>query len=219
MNIQPNLMNRNYSQPAFQAKFANDDETKEILNRFMYGKGGPEAVYCLIQNLDNMNSQDEISIDEKPNGGTFGALYTISNKRTGASVNFYRTLVSGPEYLDYAFLKYSDDEHGDLGTYNNPAKGLYECMTKNLGSLFEDTSLKPGAEFIKPSAKTLRNIDGMTWDYQKQCELKKDIGIINYKIRGLEKERDEKAKEKHTVDNKIHSTKFDYVANQLDMRA
>lgn len=210
MNIQPNYMNRNYNQPAFQARFAKDDETQKILKFFMNSEEGPESVYCLMKNLDNMNSQDEIAI-ERTNSDRYTDSYTISNRQTGASINMYATdMIFGLSYYD---------EHGQLDANNKPAKGLYECMTKNLGSLFEDTSLKPGAEFIKPSAKTLRNIDGMTWDYQKQCELKKDIGIINYKIRGLEKERDEKAKEKHTVDNKIHSTKVDYVANQLDMRA
>lgn len=210
MNIQPNYINHNYNQPAFQAKFANDEETQGILKRFINSEEGPESIYCLMQNLDSMNSQDEIAI-EKTNSDRYADSYTILNKQTGASVNMYAMdMILGLSYYD---------EHGQLNANNKPAKALYECMTKNLESLFEDTSLKSGAEFIKPSAKTLRNIDGMTWDYQKQCELKKNIGIINYKIRGLEKERKEMAQEKRTLDDKMQFQKATYVTNQLDMRA
>lgn len=124
MEIQFNYFNSNYTQPAFKAHFAKDDETKAILRRAYYSAEDPTWLYRTIKALDNLQSNDTISLKDTPN-----KTCVITNNRTGASVEFIK------ESSDFC------TPPGHFVGVGLPL-ALYSTITDKLHDLFETTTLK-----------------------------------------------------------------------------
>ena len=124
MKIQFNYLNNNYPQQTFKASFAKDDETKTILRRAYYSAEDPTMLYRTIKALDNLKTNDTLSLKDTPN-----KTCVITNTRTGNSVEFSK------ESADFCT---PPGQFVGVGL----SLALYATIADKLHDLFEITTLK-----------------------------------------------------------------------------
>ena len=230
MRIQPICIQNNHSQPAFRAAFSNDSETRENLKKLLNEDGtNPEYIYCLLQNLKMIDSNDTLSLKIEDKGVTKlepsddkihnNLLFTVTNTKTGASTYFnqYLNLFSGMMHIyisDKGAITHCDYPQSRAGEAMYRTILCNDGLRKLFGIQNSETS-----DFIAPESCDLESKIDVADINNKIDQLGQDISSLLSQKEQLNVTISNKNREKESLLEQKQGKKVQYVSSQIDMMA
>lgn len=162
------------NRPAFQARFADDNETKSVLiqNVQPYDYPGQVMVYSSISILDKIDNDDKISLKKLPvESGDFFYKYLVKNDTTGKQIKVSPGHVSLFEVLNKILADSTCKDHKKL--FKNSKLDIDFSTGKFYRQMNKELYAKTGADILEEKRQAL---------FEKNNQLENEIKNNKKKI-------------------------------------